>query len=383
MLHHARVESLRLAFAAAALDVGPAVTDAMVARHDAGEAGKRQAGLQAFHHPLADRLDLGIDQDRQRLALRRRVRVAGLAFGLFLRRGAAGGNMKQDEAQRRVHLRRGEAGAVGVPQRLDHVPDQARDGGRRGVGDQRRRAAEHGMAHPGDLENGHGSYMARAASAVNRHAGVLPGRPGTKAVDEGWRRAADPAILRTVVEKLSEAMIERIVARTALFFPLLFCACLAIGPQGAAAQTLPEFLAENGAWKAYTFAEDGNGVCYMYTEPTATDGNYKRRGDPNAMVTRRQGSKTTEEVSVTSGYPYQPGKPVRVNIDGRAYGFDLIQGEHAWVNDAATDATLVKAMARGAKMTVRGVSRKGTYSLDTYSLMGFTKTRRAIADACP
>ncbi len=178
-------------------------------------------------------------------------------------------------------------------------------------------------------------------------------------------------------------MIERIVARTALFLPLLCCACLLLGPQEAAAQKLPEFLAENGAWKAYTFVEDGNKVCYMYTEPTATDGNYTRRGDPNAMVTRRRGSKTTEEVSVTSGYPYQMGKLVQVRIDGRAHDFDLIHGEHAWVNDEAADSTLVKAMARGIKMTVRGVSRKGTHSVDTYSLVGFTKTHRAVVSACP
>jgi len=40
-------------------------------------------------------------------------------------------------------------------------------------------------------------------------------------------------------------------------------------------------------------------------------------------------------------------------------------------------------MKRGSKLTVRGTSRKDTYSLDTYSLKGFTKTHKAIVKACP
>ncbi len=177
-------------------------------------------------------------------------------------------------------------------------------------------------------------------------------------------------------------MTERLAART-LLLPALCCASLLLAPHAAPAQTLPEHLAENGAWKAYTYVEDGSTVCYMYTEPAKEEGNYTRRGEPNVMVTRRQASGTTEEVSVTSGYPYRKDEPVRVEIDGDAFEFDLIAEEHAWVSDAGADAKLVKAMIRGAKMTVRGVSQKGTYSLDSYSLIGFSKTRDAIVQACP
>lgn len=177
-------------------------------------------------------------------------------------------------------------------------------------------------------------------------------------------------------------MTERLAARTFLL-PALCCASLLLAPHAAPAQTLPEQLAENGAWKAYTYVEDGSTVCYMYTEPAKEEGNYTRRGEPNVMVTRRQASGTTEEVSVTSGYPYRKGEPVRVKIDGGAFEFDLIHEEHAWASDAGADAKLVKAMIRGAKMTVRGVSQKGTYSLDSYSLMGFSKTRDAIVQTCP
>ena len=178
-------------------------------------------------------------------------------------------------------------------------------------------------------------------------------------------------------------MIRRIAATPALLLSAVLCVSLLFGPHGAEAQVKPEPLAENAHWRAHTYVRDGTKVCYMHSKPTKSQGNYKRRGAPNVMVTRRQGSRTTEEVSVTSGYPYPEGKAVKVTIDGRQFNFDLTHGENAWVRDEAADATVVKAMIRGREMKVRGVSLKNTYSEDSYSLIGFTKIHDAIARACP
>ena len=41
------------------------------------------------------------------------------------------------------------------------------------------------------------------------------------------------------------------------------------------------------------------------------------------------------------------------------------------------------AMVRGRELTVRGTSLKGTYSEDTYSLIGFTKTPRRHRQGVP
>ena len=170
---------------------------------------------------------------------------------------------------------------------------------------------------------------------------------------------------------------------------ILFAALVAVGgvfvaggmfvAGGAVAQ---EALSQNGAWSAYTYKEGDKLVCYMYSQPTKKEGNYKKRDDPHAMVTRRRGSSVAEEVSVTSGYPYKDKSPIKVQIDGRSFKFTIVQKEHAWADDA-DDEKAVKAMVRGNKLTVRGTSRKDTYSLDTYSLKGFSKTHKAIVKACP
>ncbi|MBJ26673.1 MAG: hypothetical protein CMM30_02655 [Rhodospirillaceae bacterium] len=142
-------------------------------------------------------------------------------------------------------------------------------------------------------------------------------------------------------------------------------------------------LAEHGKWTAYTITENGRKVCYMFSRPIRENGNYKRRGDAFSMVTRRQGDRTSEDISVTSGYPYNNKKPVEINIDGKKYVFNLLQGEYAWSEELERNPQIIKAMAKGNRLKVRGVSKKGTYSLDTYSLKGFTATYKSITKACP
>ena len=43
---------------------------------------------------------------------------------------------------------------------------------------------------------------------------------------------------------------------------------------------------------------------------------------------------------------------------------------------------MVKAMRAAKEMEVRGVSKRGTNTRDTYSLFGFTAAHKAIGEAC-
>ena len=54
----------------------------------------------------------------------------------------------------------------------------------------------------------------------------------------------------------------------------------------------------------------------------------------------------------------------------------------AWSNTPADDAKLVEAMRKGGKLTVKGVSSRGTETVDQFSLSGFTAAMKAISDAC-
>lgn len=166
-----------------------------------------------------------------------------------------------------------------------------------------------------------------------------------------------------------------------LSLPFLMLA-LGLGADQVSAQT-PVELAKNGDWRAYLLEDDSGKTCYMYSQPKKQEGNYSRRGDPYAMVTRRIGNRTVEEVSVTSGYPYKESANVKIKIDGKLFEFGIMHNEHAWADDDDEDRAVVEAMIKGLDMSVRGTSKKDTFSMDTYSLKGFTATHQAIVNACP
>lgn len=156
---------------------------------------------------------------------------------------------------------------------------------------------------------------------------------------------------------------------------------LILVPTAAAAQA-SEFLGAHRDWSVYAFNEGDRRICYVASEPRRQEGNYARRGDPAVLVTRRPGPQAVDEVSVQPGYSYLEGSEVEVTVDQQTFEL-FTQGQHAWAKTEEADRALIEAMRRGVEMTVRGTSTRKTFSLDTYSLLGFTAAYNAMADACP
>jgi hypothetical protein len=142
-----------------------------------------------------------------------------------------------------------------------------------------------------------------------------------------------------------------------------------------------ERLGTFGDWRAYAYDENGEKACYIASQPTKHEGDYKKRGEIYAMVTHRPGDKVRDEVSLSAGYRYKEESRVEVAIGGDK--FELFPYEDtAWVPDSAGDKKLVAAMRAGSTMVVQGTSSRGTATKDTYSLIGFTKAYRAATKAC-
>jgi invasion protein IalB len=133
-------------------------------------------------------------------------------------------------------------------------------------------------------------------------------------------------------------------------------------------------------WSVYTAYQSGQKLCYMVSFPTNKTGNYTRRGDPYVMVTSIGGDR--DEFSITSGYPYKKGTEPRAVIDGKEYRLSMTEGEFAWFKTEQYDRKAVQKMKKGMKMRIKGTSPKGTYSIDTYSLRGFTAAYNKMHSLC-
>lgn len=150
---------------------------------------------------------------------------------------------------------------------------------------------------------------------------------------------------------------------------------------GAAAQANLTPIDTYRDWSAYTVKEKDGKACYVASQPKDSKPKEAKRDAIWLLVTHRPYKKISNEVSVYVGYPLKEGSTARVEIDGQA--FDLFtKDDTAWSNTQADDERLVEAMRKGSKMQVKGVSARGTETVDQFSLSGFTAAMKAIGDAC-
>lgn len=163
---------------------------------------------------------------------------------------------------------------------------------------------------------------------------------------------------------------------------LFLCAAAAAAP--AFSQTAAERVAAHNAWGVFLAGDPQE--CYIVSEPTSStarrDGQpvEVNRGDIRLFVRFNPAENVSNEVSFTGGYPLSATTPVRVEVGSE--GFDLAAGQGdangwAWPRPEDDDA-MVAAMRRGSTATVTGVSTRGTTTIDSFSLSGFTA---AVNDA--
>ncbi len=164
-----------------------------------------------------------------------------------------------------------------------------------------------------------------------------------------------------------------IVVTRKLVFYLSVIVCIS---NVATAQTL-HFSAKN--WRVFTSLDQGKKVCYMASVPVNKTGNYRKRGEPFVLVMYQNNG--SDEVSVSSGYPYKDGSSVDIRVDNKSYSL-FTKAERAWAREASTDSALIGQMIKGNKLIVKGHSKLGTYSQDSYSLSGFTSAYKKMNSLC-
>lgn len=162
---------------------------------------------------------------------------------------------------------------------------------------------------------------------------------------------------------------------------LAFLALLAVVATTPTLAATPRFVGTFQDWNVYA-VDDANGrLCYAASEPKKEEGNYSRRGAAAVIVAKLPGDAPNEQVSVQPGYSFKANTTAQVSIDDRSFSL-FTKGEHGWANSAKEDDTMIVAMKRGNTLKVRGTSTRDTWSLDTYSLTGFTAAYNSMINAC-
>jgi hypothetical protein len=145
----------------------------------------------------------------------------------------------------------------------------------------------------------------------------------------------------------------------------------------------PTLIGQFGTWGAYTATPNGKKVCFALAKPSASKTNPPNRPrDPAyAFVSTRPAEKVTNEVSIMIGYTLKPGSESTLEVGGASYAM-YTQGDGLWIKNAAEEERMVEAMRKAPDVVVKGVSAKGTETIDTFSLKGLAQALDRLARDC-
>jgi len=157
----------------------------------------------------------------------------------------------------------------------------------------------------------------------------------------------------------------------------------AAAPAAAAGAAQPALLGQYGDWGAYAAAPGGSKVCFALAKPKTTKIEPAgRKRDPSYIfVSTRPADNVKNEVSVIIGYPFKTSSDATAEVGAVKFAM-YTQNDGAWIKNVAEEARMVDAMRKGADLTVKGTSGRGTASTDQYSLKGLAQALEKIEQEC-
>ena len=149
---------------------------------------------------------------------------------------------------------------------------------------------------------------------------------------------------------------------------------------------------ESGDWQIYQTRSGCPKECGAVSAPVSTENRRDgravtvRRGDIRLSVTVVPASVDGPHlISFRGGYPFAQQSDVLASVDGTEFAFiigqDSTTEEWAWPVPA-DDVRLVDAMKKGNRIVLEGLSQRGTTTLDTFSLRGFTRALELSQELC-
>jgi Invasion associated locus B (IalB) protein len=158
------------------------------------------------------------------------------------------------------------------------------------------------------------------------------------------------------------------------------------GPAATAAtggDAQPTLLGQYGDWGAYTASPGGSKICFALAKPktSKTEPAGRNRDQSYMFISSRPAERVRNEISVIIGYPFKTSSDATAEIGSAKFAM-YTQNDGAWIKNVTEEARMVDAMRKGADLTVKGTSGRGTQSTDQYSLKGLAQALDKIEQEC-
>lgn len=167
----------------------------------------------------------------------------------------------------------------------------------------------------------------------------------------------------------------------------LASACLALGfvlgGTPASAQNAPsaKLLQKFDDWQVFLHETKEEKVCFTAAAPKEMEPKAVKRGSVFFYLTTWQKDGVRNEVSVKAGYAFKPDSNPTIAIGADEFQL-YAKDDKAFMRDPGEERKLLDAMRKGASMTVKGTSLRGTNTTDSYSLKGLAPALKQMETAC-
>jgi hypothetical protein len=162
-------------------------------------------------------------------------------------------------------------------------------------------------------------------------------------------------------------------------------AAVSLACASASADTPPTLLGSFKDWSAFQASASGGRTCYALSQPRSSEPKKAKRDPIYFLISDWPSRRVKAEPEAVPGYEYKPDSVVTAKVGSESFDF-FVKNEDgagsAWVKEASDEPRLVDAMRRGSEMVVTGVSKRGTTTIDTYSLNGLSSALDKIHAAC-
>ena len=143
----------------------------------------------------------------------------------------------------------------------------------------------------------------------------------------------------------------------------------------------PEKLGVFKGWEAYAYTSTQGKVCYAVGKPKASEPEGVNRDPVFFLITNRPKQGERNQVSTIIGYPFKKESIAQLTIGPKTYDMFTV-GDGAWSRDKEHDKEIIGALKKGANMSLKGQSWRGTPTTDHYSLEGLSAAVEKIDEAC-
>ena len=134
-------------------------------------------------------------------------------------------------------------------------------------------------------------------------------------------------------------------------------------------------------WEVMVISEASGKVCFAQSSPVL-HAPKKNKRDARLFITFRPSEKIKNEISTTAGYEFNKNNTVLATSGNNKFKFDIKQQCFAWMTSNKKENIMVKVMKKGSRIMITGYNKKGSQTIDDYSLLGFTKAYNKAKDSC-